>query len=79
MDAVNKEKVDELIAKFAQVKGQTEDEVKKSFEAVLDKFSNDGERGEQALKFLGFEERPAVEEFIVALVSNPELMKMFKK
>ena len=79
MDAANKELVDELIAKFALKNGQTEDEVKKSFEAVLDKFDSDGSRGQEALKFLGFEERPSVEDFIAALVVNPELMKMFKK
>ncbi len=76
---MNKEKVDELIAQFAQKKGQTEDEVKQSFEAVLDKFCGDGEKGKEALKFLGFADRPTVEEFIAALAGNPQLMKLIHK
>ena len=76
---VNKEKVDELIEKFSKEKGQSREEVIRSFEAVLDKFCADGEKGKQALKFLGFEERPSVEEFIAAMAGNAQLMKLIRK
>ena len=79
MEAAEKEKIDELIAKFAKEKGQTEEAVIKSFEAVLDQFCSDGARGQEALKFLGFEERPTAEEFISALAGNPALMKALRK
>jgi|GEM_PF-2695594 len=75
----DKGKIDGLIKSFAEKNGQTEEEVTKSFEEMLDKFCSDGEKGKSALKYLGFDERPAVEDFIAALAANPVLMKLIRK
>lgn len=75
---MNYEKANEIIQKFAAQKGHSEAEVRKSFEEILDKFMADGEKGAAALKYLGFEERPTVDEFVSALASKPEILKSLK-
>ena len=75
---MNYDKANEIIQKFAAQKGHSEAEIRKSFEEILDKFMADGEKGKQALKFLGFDDRPGVDEFISAIASKPEILKGLK-
>ena len=79
MAGADKEKIDRFIKNYASMKGKTEDEIKKSFEAILDKFCADGDKGREALKFLGLSERPDVDDFIYALAKNPVLAGLLKK
>lgn len=78
MDDETKIKVDSVISSYAQVKGVSEEEIRGEFEQMIDKFCADGETGQKALKFLGFEKRPSVDEFVAAMARNPALKTILK-